>query len=81
MGIFNGYWRRRAEKAEALLTDMRGQIDILEKLNAERASVISITRTGRMNRWLFSRGANLISIETVGTWEDDIDTWKEQLLG
>ena len=80
MGIFDNHWRRRAEAAEASLADMRETLDGLELLLAERATLISITRNGRMNRWLFTRGPDLVSIETVGSWDDDIETWKRDLL-
>lgn len=80
MGIFDSHWRRRAERAEAALSDMRDTIDGLELLQGERATLISITRNGRMNRWLFTRGDSLVSIETVGSWDDDIDAWKRDLL-
>lgn len=80
MGIFDNYWRRRAERAEAALAEISESIAGLELLQGERANLISITRNGRMNRWLFSRGTDLISIETVGSWDDDVDAWKHDLL-
>ena len=59
---------------------MRETVRGLELLQAERATLISITRNGRINRWLFARGNELIAIETIGSWDDDIEKWKTDLL-
>lgn len=66
-----------SEEALKIATDC---IDMLEKRMNERAAIISIVRDGRKIRFGFVRNQQLIYIETVGMWSDDVDGWKQQLL-
>lgn len=80
-------WKARAIAAEtqlaiantalALATE---QLEGLELRLADRAALISIERNGRINRFLFVRNGQLLTIETMGTWDDDVEGWKKQLL-
>lgn len=80
-------WKQRAIAAEAqlaaatvALTEANEQLKGLQLTLADRAALISITRNGRMNRFMFVRNGQLLTIETMGTWDDDVDGWKKQLL-
>jgi len=81
------YWRSRAEaaehtlaKAQAGLDEAAEQIAAIQQRFAQQALLISITRDGRLNRFNFTRNGQLIIIETMGIWDDDIDQWKRDLI-
>ncbi len=85
--MFNGYWKRRAEKAEAALAERTEQLEALkEALDGmelrfkERAALMSIVREGRMIRFMFARYDQIHYIQVMGTWDDDLDQWKRDLL-
>ena len=85
--MFDGYWRKRAgelaEQVEALTKAQDALKDGLAGMELrfkERAALVSITRNGRMIRFLFVRNDELIPIETFGTWDSDIAAWIDQLL-
>lgn len=59
-------WRKRAEAAESAL--------------AQTTRLIEIGRNGRVNVFTFIRGDDVIKIETIGTWDDDVAQWRKDLL-
>jgi hypothetical protein len=76
-------WKQRALEAEAALAtgaqaaeELQG---VLAKLH-DRPVLINIDREGRRNRFTFIRNNQAYVIETVGTWDDDLATWKKDLL-
>jgi hypothetical protein len=80
-------WRKRALVAEAEAATLRTTIaQIQQQLYGvelrfkERAALMSITRKGRTTRFIFIRNGEMIPVETIGTWDDDVDGWKKRLL-
>lgn len=49
-------------------------------INRDRAALISIVREGRKLRFGFVRNGTLTFIETIGTWDDNVEAWREALL-
>ncbi len=45
-----------------------------------RAYLVSIQRTGRLNKFTFMRNGSLEVIETMGLISDDLTVWKDKLL-
>lgn len=81
MGLFNGYWRKRAMKAEQQLAALREGLAGMELRFKERAALISIVRIdGRIVRFGFVRHDQIYFIEMIGSWSDDLDQWKRDLL-
>ncbi len=82
--MLNGHWKRRAEQAEADLAALKAQtaelIAGLELLANERAVLLGITSKDRTNRFLFSRNGKLFTIETMGSWGNNVAQWKKDLL-
>ena len=85
--MLGGGWRNRALVAEAETATLRAALDIAQQeLNGiqlrlkERAALVSLTREGRKLRFIFTRNNELITVEAIGTWDDDVDAWKRQLL-
>jgi len=84
--MFNS-WKTRAIAAETENTMLRAALDTAnEHLNgielrfADRATLVSITREGRLNRFTFVRNGQLTIVETYSTMEDDLPGWKRALL-
>lgn len=75
-----GYWRKRAEAAEANLAQATEAFDSLQKLVDNRAALVSITRKGRTARLLFIRNNDLTAIETYVTMETDWNEIERRLL-
>lgn len=69
-----GYWRKRAEVAEAALATATEAFDSLQALVDDRAALVSITPQGRMVRLLFTRNNDLTTINVYATMDAD---WKE----
>ena len=40
------------------------------------AVLIAIDRVDRMNVFTFAKDGQIFKIETLGTWDDDIPSWK-----
>lgn len=87
--MFKGarYWQDRATVAEAELAIAKAALAVAEEhlqgielRFASRAALVSITRSGRLNRFLFVRNGNMITVETYSTMEDDLPGWKRELL-
>ena len=57
---------KRAVAAEAALNDS--------------ARLISLTREGRVIRFRFRRNNQLYDVQCMGTWDDDVDQWQQDLL-
>lgn len=80
-------WKERALIAEAELATTQAALATAEQhlagielRFAERAALVSITRQGRINKFMFLRNGQLTTIETMGTWDDDVEGWKKALL-
>lgn len=56
------------------------QIDAIEAAAANRATLISIERNNRKIKFTFHRNNHLTTIETYGTWDDDVESWNKELL-
>lgn len=85
--MFNGYWKRRAEQLaidlaarDEQLESLKQALDGMELRFKERAALMSIVREGRMIRFMFARDDKLHFIQMLGTWDDDLDQWKRDLL-
>lgn len=76
----SGYWRKRAEAAEAKLAQATEAFDSLQKLVDSRAALVSITRKGRTARLLFTRNNDLTTIETYVTMDTDWNEIERKLL-
>ena len=83
-----GGWKKRALDAEAKISVLNAALDVArEQLNgielrfAERAALVSIVQTGRINRFTFLRNGQVHVVETYSTMEDDVPGWKSALLG
>lgn len=44
------------------------------------AYLVGIERVGRVNKFVFMRGEEMIEIETMGLISDNLPEWKERLL-
>lgn len=80
-------WKQRALEAEVQLTIANAALDEAREHLAgvelrfkERAALVSIARQGRVNKFTFLRNNVLTTIETIGTWDDDVAAWKRALL-
>lgn len=62
------------------LSDAREQLDGIELRLRERAALISITREGRKLHFTFVRNGSPYRVTCMGTWSDDVDGWKKELL-
>lgn len=51
----------------------------LEKMK-DQTVLISIERTGRVNKFTFARGTQVHQIETMGLISDDLPGWKKDLI-
>jgi hypothetical protein len=71
---------QRLAEAEAALAQASNTIKMVEAINADRACLISITRDNRRIKFTFVRNGQLTTIETMGTWDDDVDGWQRELL-
>lgn len=84
--MFDGYWKRRAEKAETELAALKAAtaeiIAGIELMAKDRAVLIGITTKPkeRANRFTFIRNDHLYQIDTMGTWNDNVAQWKKDLL-
>ena len=85
--MFNGYWRRRAEKAEAEAAELREKLESLKTgLDGmalrfkERSALISIAQDGRMIRLGFVRNDQLYYYEFFSTWDNDLTEMQQTLL-
>jgi hypothetical protein len=76
MVIFDNIWRKRAEAAEAALLEANARIDNLKK----HSYLVGITRNSRVNRWTFIREGDVFTIETIGSWDDNVESWQKDLL-
>lgn len=81
------YWKDRTTVAEAELAVAKAAIAAAEEhlqgielRFASRAALVSITRSGRLNRFLFVRNGQMTTVETYSTMEDDLPGWKRDLL-
>jgi hypothetical protein len=74
-------WRKRAEDAEAKLVTMQGLIDGIQLRFNERAALMSITRNGPKMCFVFVRNNDVIKVEALVTWDDDVEQLKKDLLG
>lgn len=74
-------WRSRAEKAEALVAVMTKQLAMATDHLANRPTLTSLTQSGRLNKFVFSRNGKSIVVETYSTMEDDFNEWHNALLG
>lgn len=75
-----GYWRKRAETAEAALATATEAFESLQALVDNRAALVSITRKGRTARLLFIRNNDLTAIETYVTMDTDWNEIERKLL-
>jgi hypothetical protein len=80
-------WKTRALAAETALEIAqvgnrvaREELDGIQLRLANRAALISIARDGRALKFTFVRNGDVIVIETISTWSDDIDQWKKELF-
>lgn len=85
--MFSGYWRRRAETAEAKVADLTAQLESLKDglegmalRFKERTALISITQEGRNVRLGFVRYDELHYYEFFSTWDNDLTEMKQTLL-
>lgn len=46
----------------------------------KKSFLIDVQRQGRVNRFTFCRGEEVITIETMGLIGDNLPEWKEKLL-
>ena len=60
--------------------DQQAQIDALERALNKRAHLIGITRNGRKVQFTFVRAGRLTICEFFGTMDNDIESWKHELL-
>ena len=81
------YWEARAKEAEAELelckaaiATAREELAGIQARFASRAALVSITRQGRLNHFLFIRNGQLIRVDTYSTMEDNLPGWKRDLL-
>jgi hypothetical protein len=87
MSLFST-WRKRALDAEAKISVLNAALDVarehlegIEIRFTERAVLVSIVQTGRVNRFTFVRNGQTHVVETYSTMEDDVPGWKSALLG
>lgn len=68
------------EAAFAALEDAHNKL--IEDANQlrQRAFIIGIERSGRVNKFTFVRGGQIHVIETMGMLSDDIAGWQRKLL-
>lgn len=85
--MIGGGWKKRALDAEAKISVLNASLNVArEHLNgielrfAERAALVSIVQTGRINRFTFLRNGQIHVVETYSTMEDDVPGWKRDLL-
>jgi hypothetical protein len=85
--MFDRYWRKRAERAEAALAVACGTIkqtdaafDSLQKLVDSRAVLVSMTPSGRKVRLLFQRNGDLTTIDAYATIDADWNELERKLL-
>lgn len=81
-------WRTRALLAEAELATVRTALETatehlqgVELRFRSRAALTNITREGRKLHFTFVRNGELHRVTAMGTWDDDVDQWKKDLLG
>jgi phosphoribosylaminoimidazole-succinocarboxamide synthase len=73
-------WKSRAQAAEAAAAQAKELLEGLALRLEDRAALISIVRDGRKLRFGFVRNGKLTYVECMGTWDDDVDAWKRELL-
>lgn len=69
------------KKYNALVTETEKLFTQVEAFKNKHPILIGIERVGRINRFTFVRGDTPYQIDQVGTWSDDIEKWKKELLG
>lgn len=86
--MFDGYWKRRAQRAESTLVEANTALDraneafdSLQKLVDNRAALVSITPSGRKVRLLFMRNNELTTIDAYATVDADWKQLERKLLG
>lgn len=57
----------------------KGLIEELDKLK-QHAILIDVTTEGRMVKFLFSRGNEIIEIKTIRALSDDVGDWQSRLV-
>jgi hypothetical protein len=75
-----GYWKKRALDAEAKIAAAGSVMEVFEQRIKALPVLASITRDGRHNNFTFTRNGKVIVISAYGTWDDDVDGWKRDLL-
>ncbi len=85
--MFDSYWRKRAQAAEAQLAEAKDRLvfanaalDGMKRRFDERAALISIRREGRRIFFTFARAGEIIRVDALGTWNDDVELWKKLLI-
>lgn len=79
----NAYEARIAELEARLLAQKAATIDTLNAMQArflDRAALMAINSEGRRLRFTFVRNNTVINIDCMGTWDDDVDEWRQMLL-
>lgn len=73
---------KRSPKDKAIIKELETRLDeatdIIRSLTA-RNTLIGIEHDGRMINFSFVCNGELILIQAIGTWSDDIGSWKKQL--